>query len=72
MIPADLDDIITHRTADLGGLRMHYVEAGAGPLVLLLHGFPEMWWSWRHQIRALAEAGRSSALPAVKSRATIF
>jgi pimeloyl-ACP methyl ester carboxylesterase len=39
------------------GVRLHYVEAGEGPLVVLLHGFPEFWWSWRHQIPALAAAG---------------
>jgi epoxide hydrolase 4 len=36
------------------GVRLHYVTAGTGPLVLLLHGFPECWWSWRHQIPPLA------------------
>jgi pimeloyl-ACP methyl ester carboxylesterase len=36
---------------------MHVVEAGDGPLVVLLHGFPEFWWSWRHQLTGLAEAG---------------
>ena len=40
--------------ADLGAVRLHYVEAGKGPLVVLLHGFPEFWFSWRHQIPALA------------------
>ncbi|HEV2146588.1 MAG TPA: alpha/beta fold hydrolase [Longimicrobiaceae bacterium] len=39
------------------GVRLHYVEAGEGPLVLLLHGFPEFWYGWRHQIPALAAAG---------------
>lgn len=43
--------------ADVGGSRVHYVEAGSGPLVLLIHGFPESWYSWRHQLPALAEAG---------------
>jgi pimeloyl-ACP methyl ester carboxylesterase len=38
-------------------VRLHAVEAGSGPLVVLLHGFPEFWWSWRHQIPALAAAG---------------
>lgn len=43
--------------ADLGEVRLHYVEAGEGPLVVLLHGFPEFWYSWRDQIPALAAAG---------------
>ncbi len=48
---------VDHRYADLGGVRLHYVEAGEGPLVVLLHGFPEFWYSWRFQIPALAAAG---------------
>jgi pimeloyl-ACP methyl ester carboxylesterase len=47
----------THRRVNVGELSLHYVEAGSGPLVILLHGFPEFWWSWRHQIPALAQAG---------------
>ncbi|HET7017670.1 MAG TPA: alpha/beta hydrolase [Streptosporangiaceae bacterium] len=43
--------------ADVGDQRLHYVEAGDGPLIVLLHGFPEFWYGWRHQIRPLAEAG---------------
>ena len=45
---------ITHRTIEANGIRIHLAEAGAGPLVLLCHGFPESWYSWRHQLRALA------------------
>lgn len=45
---------LQHRYADINGIRMHYVEAGQGELVVLLHGFPEFWYSWRHQIGALA------------------
>ncbi len=41
----------------VGDHRVHCVEAGEGPLVLLIHGFPESWYSWRHQIPALAAAG---------------
>ena len=48
---------VAHHYADVGGVRLHYVEAGEGPLVVLLHGFPEFWFSWRFQIPALAEAG---------------
>ncbi len=46
-----------HREAVVNGVRLHYVEAGSGPLVVLLHGFPEFWYSWRRQIPALAAAG---------------
>jgi|SRR5579883_1831808 pimeloyl-ACP methyl ester carboxylesterase len=45
---------LLHRYATVNGIRMHYVEQGEGPLVVLLHGFPEFWYSWRHQIPALA------------------
>jgi pimeloyl-ACP methyl ester carboxylesterase len=47
----------SHHFVETNGIRMHYVEAGKGPLVVLCHGFPESWYSWRHQITALAEAG---------------
>jgi epoxide hydrolase 4 len=43
--------------ADVGDVRLHYVEAGDGPLMLLLHGFPEFWYGWRLQIAPLAAAG---------------
>lgn len=46
-----------HRRVAANGARFHVVEVGSGPLVLLLHGFPEFWWAWRHQLPALAEAG---------------
>ncbi|MFL6148803.1 MAG: alpha/beta fold hydrolase [Pseudonocardiaceae bacterium] len=48
----------THREISANGIRLHVAEAGTGPLVILLHGFPEFWWSWRHQLPALAAAGR--------------
>ena len=46
-----------HETLAANGLRFHAVTAGSGPTVLLLHGFPESWYSWRYQIPALADAG---------------
>jgi pimeloyl-ACP methyl ester carboxylesterase len=46
-----------HRSVHANGSRFHVVEAGHGPLVLLLHGFPEFWWTWRHQLEPLAAAG---------------
>jgi pimeloyl-ACP methyl ester carboxylesterase len=54
---------ITHRIVQTNGIRMHIASAGAGPLVVLLHGFPESWYSWRHQLRALAEAGFHAVAP---------
>lgn len=47
----------THRDLTANGVRLHVAEAGSGPLVVLLHGFPQLWWAWRHQIPALADAG---------------
>ncbi|WP_329038747.1 alpha/beta hydrolase [Streptomyces sp. NBC_01725] len=46
-----------HRLVDVPGGRVHLVEQGTGPLVLMVHGFPESWYSWRHQLPALAAAG---------------
>ncbi len=48
---------LTHRNVAANGVNLHIVEQGHGPLVLLCHGFPESWYSWRHQLAALAEAG---------------
>ncbi|EHY89277.1 alpha/beta fold hydrolase [Saccharomonospora azurea] len=47
----------THRDVSANGIRLHVAELGAGPAVLLLHGFGEFWWAWHHQLRALADAG---------------
>src|SRR5208282_1265951 len=54
---------IAHRTIEANGLRIHFAEAGEGPLVLMCHGFPESWYSWRHQLLALAEAGYHAVAP---------
>jgi pimeloyl-ACP methyl ester carboxylesterase len=54
---------ITHRTIETNGIRMHVAEQGEGPLVLLCHGFPESWYSWRHQLAALAAAGFHAVAP---------
>ena len=56
---------ITFRTVASNGIDMHIAEAGPadGPLVLLCHGFPESWYSWRHQLPALAEAGYHAVAP---------
>ena len=50
---------VTHHEVQVNGIRLHCVEAGpdSGPLVVLLHGFPEFWYGWRHQLLPLARAG---------------
>jgi pimeloyl-ACP methyl ester carboxylesterase len=59
MTPAEL----RHGFVEANGIRFHYVEQGEGPLVLLLHGFPECWYSWRLQLPVLAEAGYHAVAP---------
>lgn len=54
---------IRHRIVETNGIRMHIAEQGEGPLVILCHGFPELWYSWRHQLPALAEAGFHAVAP---------
>src|SRR5215468_5390511 len=54
---------VTHRTVETNGIRMHVAEAGSGPAVLLCHGFPELWYSWRHQLKELAAAGFHAVAP---------
>jgi pimeloyl-ACP methyl ester carboxylesterase len=54
---------VRHRTVETNGIRMHVAEQGDGPLVLLCHGFPESWYSWRHQLAVLAAAGFHAVAP---------
>jgi len=54
---------IAHRFIESNGIRMHIAEAGEGPLVVMCHGWPESWYSWRHQIIALAQAGYHVVAP---------
>jgi pimeloyl-ACP methyl ester carboxylesterase len=53
----------THREGRVNGIRLHWVEQGEGPLVVLLLGFPEFWYAWRHQVPALAAAGFRTVAP---------
>jgi pimeloyl-ACP methyl ester carboxylesterase len=59
----EVDAVVKHRNETVNGIKLHWVEAGEGPLVVLLHGFPEFWYSWRYQIPALAEAGYRVVAP---------
>jgi pimeloyl-ACP methyl ester carboxylesterase len=61
----DADDPVAfnHCFADVNGIGMHYIDEGQGPLVILLHGFPYLWYMWRRQIPALAGAGYRVVVP---------
>jgi pimeloyl-ACP methyl ester carboxylesterase len=54
---------VTHRTVETNGIHMYLTEQGEGPLVVLCHGFPELCYSWRHQLAALAAAGFHAVAP---------
>jgi pimeloyl-ACP methyl ester carboxylesterase len=60
-------DGVRHRTVEANGVRLHVAEAGpegaAAPVVLLLHGFPDLWYGWRHQMAALAARGYRAVAP---------
>ena len=57
------ENAVTHRFIETNGIRMHLAEQGTGPLVVLLHGFPETWQSWQPQMAALADAGYHAVAP---------
>ena len=54
---------VQHRVVETNGIRLRIAEQGSGPLVILCHGFPESWYSWRHQLAALADAGFHAVAP---------
>ena len=63
VIMNDMPFELHHRQLAVNGIDMHVAESGHGPLVVLLHGFPETWYSWRHQLPALAAAGYRVVAP---------
>jgi len=52
---ADIDDRVKHGYADSNGVKIHYASLGAGPLVVMIHGFPDYWYTWRRQMEGLAD-----------------
>jgi pimeloyl-ACP methyl ester carboxylesterase len=54
---------VAHRSVEANGIHLHFAEMGEGPLVVLCHGFPECWYSWRHQLDALSAAGFHAVAP---------
>lgn len=51
----DIRDDVEHKFADNEGAKIHYAAMGSGPLIVFIHGFPDFWYSWRHQMRGLAD-----------------
>ena len=63
-IPADMSTAgLRHRFVETNNIKMHYVEAGSGQVIVMCHGWPESWYSWRHQIPAVAAAGFRAIAP---------
>ncbi|MBS1825176.1 MAG: alpha/beta hydrolase [Acidobacteria bacterium] len=52
---AELDKKVQHAYADSNGVKIHYASLGSGPLIVMIHGFPDFWYSWRHQMEALSD-----------------
>ena len=52
---ADIEDKVTHGYADSNGVKIHYATMGTGPLVVMIHGFPDYWYTWRAQMEGLAD-----------------
>ena len=59
---------VSQRRIATNGIALNIAEAGKGPLVLLLHGFPESWYSWRHQFAPIAAAGYHVVAPDMRGR----
>jgi len=59
---SDLYDRVEHHYADSGGVKIHYVTTGTGPLVVMVHGYPDFWYSWRDQMAALEGSYRVAAM----------
>jgi epoxide hydrolase 4 len=58
----DFEKQVKHGYADSGGVKIHYASIGTGPLVVMVHGFPDYWYTWRHQMQALSDRYQTVAL----------
>ena len=55
LVAADIESRVTHGYADSNGVKIHYASLGQGPLVVMIHGFPDFWYTWRDQMEALSD-----------------
>jgi len=58
----DLHGRVEHGYADSGGVKIHYATLGKGPLVIMIHGFPDYWYTWRHQMETLSDSHQVAAI----------
>src|SRR5882762_7822044 len=59
---SDVEDRVEHGYASNNGVKIHYAAMGKGPLIVMIHGFPDYWYTWRHQMKALAPDYRVVAI----------
>lgn len=59
---ADLETLVQHGYADSNGVKLHYATVGKGPLIVMIHGFPDYWYTWRHQMEALSDSYQCVAI----------
>src|SRR5205809_7487538 len=52
---SDFESRVKHGYADSNGVKIHYAKMGSGPLIVMIHGFPDYWYTWRHQMEGLAD-----------------
>jgi pimeloyl-ACP methyl ester carboxylesterase len=62
VLAQDITERVDHRYAENDGVRIHYAVLGSGPLIVMVHGFPDYWYTWRHQMEVLAEDYTVAAL----------
>ena len=59
---SDVYDRVQHGYADSGGVKIHYASLGQGSLIVMIHGFPDFWYSWRHQMAVLSKSNQVVAI----------
>jgi epoxide hydrolase 4 len=68
IVPNDIDKHVTHHYANNNGVQIHYASIGKGPLIVMIHGFPDFWYTWRNQMVALAPLFQVVALDLQKAQ----
>ena len=61
-LAADIDTRVEHGYADSNGVKIHYASLGKGPLIVMIHGFPDFWYTWRNQMAELSSQFQTVAI----------